>query len=417
MSVIRQTFLLTAVISFCFSINMTGIQAGTNDVEVILGDTAGVSEFQVQNSATVTVFHVDSLGSMTASVITVTGTVTAAGTITAGNFFTAGTVTANSFLGDGTNLTGIIVDGASITLTQVVIANGTITTTNLNVTGSATVTGTVTAGNFSTTGDITAGSSGQFTVNSSGSATAAALVVSGGNFTVDSTGSMTAVVIDMNGFDVDSTGTITAISLVLSGTLTTGGGAFIVDENGLLTTTGTITAGNFSTAGTVTANSFLIALPGTVSVSMGTSTDRLQINGNLHIEGNLSKLTGTFEIPHPDPKKFDEGYRLRHSFVESPTRGDNLYRYEVVIKLDEGETFVELPSYWKFLNENPQVWVSAVGQFARGYGYVDETLSRLIIKGEKKGAYNVLLVGTRKDKFAKKYFDPLGVEYKANSGP
>ena len=74
-----------------------------------------------------------------------------------------------------------------------------------------------------------------------------------------------------------------------------------------------------------------------------------------------------------------------------------------------------LPSYWKYLNESPRVWVSAADQFARGYGYVDCSLEKLIVKGEKKGDYSVLLMGTRKDKAAKEFFDPLGVEYLAKS--
>lgn len=42
---------------------------------------------------------------------------------------------------------------------------------------------------------------------------------------------------------------------------------------------------------------------------------------------------------------------------------------------------------------------------------MDETLNKLVIKGEKKGVYNVLLVGTRKDQIAKDFFDAKGVEY------
>ena len=73
-----------------------------------------------------------------------------------------------------------------------------------------------------------------------------------------------------------------------------------------------------------------------------------------------------------------------------------------------------MPDYWKHLNENPQVWVSAVDQFAVGYGSVDQSLSNLIIRGQKAGTYNVLLVGTRKDDVAKEYFDTLGVEFQAS---
>lgn len=152
---------------------------------------------------------------------------------------------------------------------------------------------------------------------------------------------------------------------------------------------GTITAG-FLSIGTITAD---VSLHGTNTVHIP----------NLYVSGNKS-----FLIPHPDPEK--KGWLLQHCAVESPTRGDNLYRFKAVIQSDEGETAIPLPSYWPHLNENPDVLVSPVGQFARGYGYVDESSNKLIIRGEKKGVYTVVLIGTRKDSYARK-FDEKGVEY------
>ena len=81
-----------------------------------------------------------------------------------------------------------------------------------------------------------------------------------------------------------------------------------------------------------------------------------------------------------------------------------------MIPSDGGEASFSLPAYWTHLNEEPEVWVSAVGQFAQGYGYVDEVTNTLVVKGEKKGIYNVLLIGTRKDLYAKE-FDARGVEF------
>ena len=166
-------------------------------------------------------------------------------------------------------------------------------------------------------------------------------------------------------------------------------------------------------------------LEGTTTVNVNTpsladGSATVYIRGNLYVTGsisaklmiatNMSKGAGSFLIPHPDPAK-EEGWMLRHCFVESPTRGDNLYRFSVEIQSEGSESIIELPSYWKHLNENPQIWVTAVNQFASGYGYVDETSGKLVIKGEKRGVYNVLLVGTRKDQIAKDFFDAKGVEY------
>ncbi len=132
-------------------------------------------------------------------------------------------------------------------------------------------------------------------------------------------------------------------------------------------------------------------------------------NGNVKITGSISKGSGSFDIPYPEESMADEGYRLRHSFVESPTRGDNLYRYSVSVS--EGKAVVELPEYFKFLNENPQVWVSPDGHFGRAYGEVSEDLTKLEINADEDGEYNILLVGTRKDEVAREFFDEKGVIY------
>ena len=164
---------------------------------------------------------------------------------------------------------------------------------------------------------------------------------------------------------------------------------------------GTVTAGNFQTPGTVTV--------GTIRMSES-SAGTLTVTGNLRVTGNFAAASKLFLIAHPDPEKERNGWVLRHSCVESPTGGDTLYRYKTIIQSDGGETSIPLPSYWPQLNKNPEVWVSAVGQFAQGYGYVDEASNNLIVKGEKKGAYTVLLIGTRKD-ISVREFDIKGVEF------
>jgi hypothetical protein len=145
---------------------------------------------------------------------------------------------------------------------------------------------------------------------------------------------------------------------------------------------------------------------GNVGIGVLSPTKKLDVNGTISATGVKS-----FDIPHPDPVKANEGWRLRHSCIESPTEGDNIYIYEVEIDVDAGTKEILLPSYWKYLNGNPQVFVSAKDQFAYGYGSLDENMEKLIVKGEKKGTYNLLLIGTRKDKDAKESFNS-GVEYK-----
>ncbi len=117
----------------------------------------------------------------------------------------------------------------------------------------------------------------------------------------------------------------------------------------------------------------------------------------LCVNGTLSKTAGSFAIPHPNPTK-TQACELWHSFVESPTAGDNLYRFEV--EVENGQATIELPDYYKHLNENDQVWVNAKNHFGRAYGVVNQEQTTLTVFADTDGIYNILLIGTRKDKDA-----------------
>lgn len=128
------------------------------------------------------------------------------------------------------------------------------------------------------------------------------------------------------------------------------------------------------------------------------------ITGALTVTGSLSKGSGSFLIPHPDPEK--EGWQLRHCFVESNTRGDNIYRWRVNVTCGESEIF--LPDYFKFLNENPMVFINPVNIYGCGYGvFTDKSIK---IFADKDGQYDVLVIATRKDKIARDHFDEYGCE-------
>jgi hypothetical protein len=111
----------------------------------------------------------------------------------------------------------------------------------------------------------------------------------------------------------------------------------------------------------------------------------------------LVKVTGTFSIKHPDPAKCDY-MQLYHSFVETPTEGDNIYRYKV--QTNNCKARVELPSYHKFLNKNDHVLVSASNHFGSGYGVIDNMQCYLDICSNKDGLYDIFILSTRKDKYA-----------------
>lgn len=137
----------------------------------------------------------------------------------------------------------------------------------------------------------------------------------------------------------------------------------------------------------------------------------LKVNGDAQVTGTLTKGGGSFLITHPDPIKAAEGYKLRHCFVESPTRGDNLYRYQITTTQNNLSVTIPLPDYWQYLNENPQVWISPIDCFGIGYGTVNQSLTEINVITNVAGTYNVLLVGTRKDQLMKDYFDADGVEF------
>ncbi len=119
----------------------------------------------------------------------------------------------------------------------------------------------------------------------------------------------------------------------------------------------------------------------------------------LCVNGTLSKTAGSFAISHPNPSK-NTACELFHSFVESPTAGDNLYRFEV--EVENGTATIDLPDYYKYLNENDQVWVNPKNHFGRAYGVVNQEQTALTVFADTDGSYNVLLIGTRKDEDAAK---------------
>jgi hypothetical protein len=118
--------------------------------------------------------------------------------------------------------------------------------------------------------------------------------------------------------------------------------------------------------------------------------------GTTFVEG-FSKTSGTFRISHPNPTK-NETHYLQHSFVESPTEGDNIYRF--VVDVVNGEASISLPDYYKFLNKNTQIWVTPENGFGIAYGKIDESEENIIILANQDMKYNVLVIGTRKDEDA-----------------
>jgi hypothetical protein len=121
------------------------------------------------------------------------------------------------------------------------------------------------------------------------------------------------------------------------------------------------------------------------------------IASNYSYGNYLYKTSGKFSINHPDPEKAHT-HKLVHSFVEAPTTGENLYRFEV--STEGCAATVCLPSYYKFLNCNDQVWITPKDHMGVAYGNVNQEQTEINIVSNCDASYYVLLIGTRKDEKA-----------------
>ena len=119
-------------------------------------------------------------------------------------------------------------------------------------------------------------------------------------------------------------------------------------------------------------------------------------NGNVHVQGNLTKFGGSFKIDHPlDPaNKY-----LQHSFVESP---DMMNVYNGNITSDaNGNATVVLPDYFEALNRDFRYQLTVIGQFAQAIVQDEITGSRFTIKTDKPNVkVSWQVTGIRQDAWA-----------------
>lgn len=135
------------------------------------------------------------------------------------------------------------------------------------------------------------------------------------------------------------------------------------------------------------------------------STD-VTVGDGVHVDGTLSKGSGTFVIDHPlDPKN----KLLYHSFVESP-EAKNVY--DGITQLDRnGRAVIELPDYFLALNKDVRYQVSAISEpmpdlhlthdvekQTRFFGLFSE-ITFEIAGGEPGGRVSWQVTGVRRDPF------------------
>ncbi|HPI20929.1 MAG TPA: hypothetical protein PKY56_11215, partial [Candidatus Kapabacteria bacterium] len=134
------------------------------------------------------------------------------------------------------------------------------------------------------------------------------------------------------------------------------------------------------------------------TVALCTNSYAAWFEGNVDVNGILSKLGGSFKIDHPqDP----ENKYLVHSFVESP---DMKNIYDGIITLDEnGEAVVVLPDYFESLNKDFRYQLTCIGGFANVYIKEKVKNNKFKIAGGTAGLeVSWLVTGIRKDPWAEK---------------
>lgn len=122
-----------------------------------------------------------------------------------------------------------------------------------------------------------------------------------------------------------------------------------------------------------------------------------RFDGNVNINGTLTKTSGMFKIDHP----LDPANRyLSHSFVESP---DMMNIYNGVAALDrKGEAWVSLPDWFEALNREFRYQLTAIGAPAPNL-YIAREVSgnRFKIAGGKSGGkVSWQVTGIRQDAYA-----------------
>tara|TARA_Y100000994_G_scaffold249602_1_gene262488 strand:- start:6286 stop:15834 length:9549 start_codon:yes stop_codon:yes gene_type:complete len=140
-----------------------------------------------------------------------------------------------------------------------------------------------------------------------------------------------------------------------------------------------------------------------------TTLQNINVSDSVYISKTLTKGSGSFDIPHVLEDKKNEGWRLRHYFVETPSSGGNIYKYQK--QCIKGENVFDLPDWFNQLNRDVIVYVVPFKHFGCGWGEVNEN-NKCVVNVNKKGKYNILVFGDRKDPIALENYNTYGIEYK-----
>jgi hypothetical protein len=125
--------------------------------------------------------------------------------------------------------------------------------------------------------------------------------------------------------------------------------------------------------------------------------------GDVSVNGTLSKSAGGFKVDHPlDPAN----QYLYHSFVESP---DMKNLYDGVVTLDaEGEAVVDLPDWFGALNRDFRYQLTCIGGYAPVYIAEEISENQFKIAGGTPGLkVSWQVTGIRQDPYAEQHRIPV----------
>jgi hypothetical protein len=181
--------------------------------------------------------------------------------------------------------------------------------------------------------------------------------------------------------------------------------------------------GNFTGAGTVLPQMFVTRYntnPGGTAVWEG----RVGIAGVVNPQKMLDLGQNTnsviraysmslsikpFEIPHPDPGKAADSWKLRHWCLESDDPGGSV-AYRRIIDASQGNNTIVMPEWFPLLTKNVICFSSPIRHF--GLSWCDQNPDNpreIILGASKAGKYAVMITAARNDKAAREC--PSDVEY------
>jgi len=157
---------------------------------------------------------------------------------------------------------------------------------------------------------------------------------------------------------------------------------------------GSVCTGNTGNAGTAGNVSITWTLP---SASRDLTVSKaVSVSGNVTVESNLTKGSGTFVIDNPANP---DNELLYHSFVESP---DALNEYTGTAVIGKnGEAIVRLPDYFEALNGDYQYFVRPVDTPMGGLYVKQEVKDNafVIAGGASGGEVSWMVTGVRRDPY------------------